>query len=191
MHQLVGGIIHVDEDDKEDLDYEGGHNVAVCRCNDDPVNKSTWHLFNDEQVTVLSQPVAMDLLSGRPDALHGPGMRGTLVVYMKKRDEEDPEMLTVLAERLRESLSHAAEAGATFFPTKSKPTGQTANPEDLVGKRLRIRWAKGKFYAGKVISYNEGTGKHCVEYDDGDVREYKLHKKTIQWEDDGNDEPKR
>lgn len=188
-YKLVGGILHADEGDKEDLDYEGGHYVAVCRLNDDTVNDSTWCLFNDEKVTVLTQSVAMDVLAGRPNAMPDrPCMRGTLLVYLKESGDGYSNTLKTLEERFQESLSCMAEEGATFFPTKPIPTGQTSQPEDLVGNRLRIRWAKGKFYAGKVISYNETTGKHCVEYDDGDIREYKLHKKTIQWEDSCNDE---
>lgn len=54
--------------------------------------------------------------------------------------------------------------------------------ETLVGRRLRVRWSKGKFYSGIISKYDETTGKHTIEYDDGDIREYKLSKKTIEWE---------
>lgn len=188
--ELVGGILHADEGDKEDVDYEGGHYVAICRCDDDDdddtVSESTWCLINDEKVTILSQSVALDVLAGRPDTFpDGPCMRGTLLVYSKERSgDHQNNDLSILEKRFRESLAHMTEEAATFIPTKPLPPVNSQRPEDLVGKRLRIRWAKGKFYAGKVISYNETNGKHCVEYDDGDVREYKLHKKTIEWEDE-------
>lgn len=53
--------------------------------------------------------------------------------------------------------------------------------ENLIGRRLEIKWAKGKYYQGNIISYNTITGKHCVKYDDGDMKHYHLHKKTIRW----------
>jgi hypothetical protein len=57
-------------------------------------------------------------------------------------------------------------------------------PDDIVGRRLRIKWAKGKFYPGTVASYNQETGKHQVRYADGDVKEYLLRQKTIEWQGD-------
>ena len=55
------------------------------------------------------------------------------------------------------------------------------DPESVVGKRLRVRWAKGKYYTGVVDSYDESIGKHRIKYDDGDVRDYILERKTVEW----------
>jgi hypothetical protein len=49
-------------------------------------------------------------------------------------------------------------------------------PDDIVGRHLRIKWAKGKFYPGTVASFNKETGKHQVRYADGDVKDYLLGK---------------
>ena len=51
-----------------------------------------------------------------------------------------------------------------------------------IGKRLKVQWSKGKWYAGVITEYNERTGKHTVLYDDGEVKEYNLAKKTVEWE---------
>ena len=53
--------------------------------------------------------------------------------------------------------------------------------EAFVGKRIRVKWAKEKYYQGTVTNFDRETGKHRVTYDDGDVREYDLAKKTIEW----------
>ena len=179
-YKLVGAILHADEGDKEDEDYEGGHYIALCRHD---TSSDKWCLINDEKVTELPQSAALDMLAGRPGALPtGPPMRGTLLVYSKEWARQND--METLEESFRESLVDLAAEEGTVFLTKKTRAAHSQRPEELVGKRLRIRWAKGKFYAGKVVSYNETNGKHSVEYDDGDIREYTLHKKTIQWEDD-------
>jgi hypothetical protein len=45
-----------------------------------------------------------------------------------------------------------------------------------------VQWSKGKWYAVAITEYNETTGKHTVLYDDGDIKEYNLKKKTVEWE---------
>lgn len=185
-YELVGGILHADVGDKEEEDYEGGHYIAICRQDNNSSsssNRNDWCLVNDEKVSVVSQTVALDLLAGKPDALpSGSPMRGTLLVYSQQsRDGENCNALSLQAS-FRASLQQATESGESIFPTKLAADQQ--RPEDLVGKRLRVRWAKGKFYPGKVAAYDEATGKHSVKYDDGDVRQYTLLKKTIKWEDD-------
>ncbi|KAF1778734.1 Ubiquitin specific protease domain [Phytophthora cactorum] len=44
------------------------------------------------------------------------------------------------------------------------------NPQRLVGKRVRVKWAKDKWYEGTVQQFNEDTYEHFVAYDDGDKR---------------------
>jgi hypothetical protein len=56
------------------------------------------------------------------------------------------------------------------------------DPALLVGRRLRVRWAKGKFYGvGVVESFDSATGKHRVKYDDDDIKAYILAKKSVEW----------
>ncbi|CAB9507026.1 expressed unknown protein [Seminavis robusta] len=180
-YSLVGGILHVEDEDADTQseDYEGGHYVAVCQDDD-----NNWFLINDEKVIPLKETVVLDLLAGKAHSSNiaanltdnaGTIMRGVMLVY-SCWDEQKCKLSIV-----NESLSRLAEEGKTILPTVPKEQQLAYN---MVGKRLRIRWAKGKFYAGKVTSYNATTGKHSVQYDDGDVREYLLHKKTIEWEDE-------
>jgi len=49
-----------------------------------------------------------------------------------------------------------------------------------------VKWGKGKYYSGIVTLYNPSTGKHRVAYDDGEVKEYVLAKKTIEWINEDN-----
>ena len=44
-----------------------------------------------------------------------------------------------------------------------------------------MRWKCGTYYAGHVTAYDPNTGKHTVTYDDGDVRDYRLAQKSIEW----------
>jgi len=179
--KLMGGILHADEGDKDDMDYEGGHYIAICR--QDQSSSDTWCLINDERVRTVSESQALDLLAGRPETLSNSfSMRGNLLIYA----QSEPQQITTtqaLQTQFQQSMRLAAELGCSILPTTIKTNKHEERPEDLVGRRLRVQWAKGKFYPGKVTSYNPSTGKHSVEYDDGDVREYRLHKKTIEWEE--------
>ena len=53
------------------------------------------------------------------------------------------------------------------------------NPERLVGKRVRIKWAKDKWYEGRVERFNEASYEHFVVYDDGDKRDYRMSDKIF------------
>jgi Ubiquitin carboxyl-terminal hydrolase len=183
-YNLIGGILHAGEEGATvQKDDEGGHYVAVVRTTD-----SSFCLVNDEKVYPLEEGIVLDLLAGKPhDSVFPdtpPVMRGVMLIYASE-GAPTATRASMLAEAFKESLTLLAASGKTILPTttsmkKMHPTDQS--PHDLVGQRLRVRWANGNFYAGKVTSYNETTGKHCVEYDDGDFREYRLHKKTIQWD---------
>jgi Ubiquitin carboxyl-terminal hydrolase len=182
-YNLIGGILHAEEEgDKDQEDDEGGHYVAVCR-----TTESSFCLVNDEKVCPIEEAIALDLLAGKPHDLVVPDsprvMRGVMLVYSSE-EASSKTKASMLGTTFEDSLSLLAESGKTILPTTTMTICQVEqSPHDLVGKRLRVRWAKGNFYTGTVTSYNATTGKHSVEYDDGDVREYLLHKKTVQWED--------
>ncbi|KAG1695480.1 hypothetical protein DVH05_019636 [Phytophthora capsici] len=53
------------------------------------------------------------------------------------------------------------------------------NPQRLVGKRVRVKWAKDKWYEGTVQQFNEDTYEHFVAYDDGDKRSYHMSEKLF------------
>ncbi|DBA02211.1 TPA: hypothetical protein N0F65_007621 [Lagenidium giganteum] len=53
------------------------------------------------------------------------------------------------------------------------------NPSRLVGKRVRVKWAKDKWYEGTVERYKEDTFEHFVVYDDGDKRNYRMEEKIF------------
>ncbi|GLE03871.1 hypothetical protein PINS_up012782 [Pythium insidiosum] len=58
-------------------------------------------------------------------------------------------------------------------------TIQDDNPTRLVGKRVRVKWAKEKWYEGVVERFDEVTYEHFVVYDDGDKRNYRMSEKAF------------
>lgn len=53
------------------------------------------------------------------------------------------------------------------------------NPARLVGRRVRVKWAKDKWYEGMVERFDEDTYEHFVVYDDGDQRSYHMSDKIF------------
>lgn len=130
---------------------EEGHYVTILR------NSSYWVLVDDESYTIVETELAvLDLLKGTTDDA-GSYVCATLVVYGSNEEVEDANLAS-LVKRI-----------------------QNQGPEDLIGQRLRVKWAKNKFYTGVVESYDPFTGKHRVLYADGDKKEYVLSQKTIEW----------
>jgi hypothetical protein len=160
-YELMGGVAHVS--DHAELDEEDGHYVAIVRRDD------AWFLVDDAKVSELSQETALQLLSGsnHTGISKGSYMQGVLLVY--SRDDTANSIDTILSD-------FVAEFAGSYIDWK--------RPGDLVGRRLRVKWTKGKFYPGLIAGYNQETGKHQVRYNDGDVREYRLQQKTIEWQQD-------
>ena len=52
-------------------------------------------------------------------------------------------------------------------------------PHRLVGKKIEVRWAKGRSYSGKISDYNQTLNRHLVEYDDGERKWYDLAGKSF------------
>lgn len=167
VFSLKGGILHMS--DSADAIEEEGHYVAVVRVDDSP--SETWTLIDDESCTVLEESQVLDLLSGTQDE-NGRFFCGTLLVY--GNNTEEPVVLDIL-EDLKQKAANKLTKQESYSLLLSN------DPESVVGKHISIRWAKGKFYAGSVKSYDKATGKHRVKYDDGDVKDYILAKKTVEW----------
>jgi hypothetical protein len=172
--ELLGGILHVSDEDEDedddDEDEEGGHYVAILRQGED------WYLVDDAKSTELAEETALQLLSGHENTVTSRGsyMKGILLVYKKNVTDEGEDASTTTTDKIL----------ADFVDELAKSSIDWMRPEDIVGRRLRIKWAKGKFYPGTVASYNQETGKHQVRYADGDVKEYLLRQKTIEWQED-------
>ncbi|CAI5719852.1 unnamed protein product [Hyaloperonospora brassicae] len=76
-----------------------------------------------------------------------------------------------LLPRIRSILNPEADV-ETFYDSDD-------NPQRLVGKRVRVKWAKDKWYEGNVQRFDEDTYEHFVVYDDGDKRSYHMSEKIF------------
>jgi hypothetical protein len=115
---------------------------------------SRWFLLDDDNVIPVPDNSVLDFVNGQQTKMEG-SYCATVLAF--SRACECTDTLPLLHELRQEAQS------------------------SLIGKRLRIRWKSGKYYSGIVEAYNDKSGKHRIEYDDGDVREYTLSKKTVQW----------
>lgn len=185
LYQFAGAILYVSDDNEEE---EGGHYLALIQSLG---GSHCWYLLDDETVTCLpDEEQVMDFVSGRPIdiELEGTCYCATILVYSKTCDCSDSATTQVLDD-LRARLQHDAakqhdECSAQETTTRPTTTHDWSQPNALIGRRLQIRWKSGKYYPGVVSSYDNESGKHCITYDDGDVRTYNLSKKTIEWIDD-------
>jgi hypothetical protein len=172
--ECLGGILHVTGEEEDEDEEEGGHYVAIVR----QEGTGCWYLVDDGHTDKLTEYTALQMLSGHENIVTSRGsyMRGILLVYAQKNvtDEGGDTCTSTTADKLL----------ADFVDELAKSYIDWSRPHDVVGRHLRIKWAKGKFYPGTVASYNEDTGKHQVRYADGDVKEYTLRQKTIEWQED-------
>jgi hypothetical protein len=181
-YNLMGGILHV-EDDNDNDDQEGGHYVTLVRGpqeeGEGEGGETQWYLVDDDQVVQVDQENALQMLGGGParhQAGAAPYMRGLLLVYQQLHPFPKVEEKTVAIEETEIASTKDGEK-------EDKDDGiDWSRPRTLVGRRLRVKWAKGKYYGGMVDVYHAATGKHQVRYDDGEVQSYTLRKKTIVWE---------
>ena len=165
---LLGGICHVVEGSVD----EEGHYVSIVRSlGSTPSEVEQWTMFSDETCTDLSTEQALSYLSGIRDE-NGLYFCGMLLLYGSLHSSTCTSIQTSLALLKEKITEHSKEA--------DRRRGWV-DPTAIVGRRLRVRWAKGKFYAGMIVSYDNSSGKHRIKYDDGDEKEYILAKKTIEW----------
>jgi hypothetical protein len=160
-YQLRGAILYVQDQENQDDHGDCGHFVSVhCMMG----QEDNWYLVDDETVTLIPTDDILNFISGRPSAVEKANSTYTAVLLHYRRS--GPDGSNVLLDKLRTELA-------------ATPPSEEYS---IIGKRLRVQWAKGKWYAGTISGYNDITGKHSVLYDDGDVKEYNLTKKTIEWE---------
>ncbi|EQC29982.1 hypothetical protein SDRG_12261 [Saprolegnia diclina VS20] len=53
------------------------------------------------------------------------------------------------------------------------------DPIALVGARIKVKWAREKWYAGRVERYDPAKLEHSVVYDDGEKKSYKMTDKVF------------
>jgi hypothetical protein len=180
---LQGAILQVveevdsDDDNLQEDDVEV-HSVVLLKSPQQQQQQQQWTLMDDDRCQVVSEDRAMKLLEGtiqehRNDGQNSSSSSGktyfgaTLLVYSVPEEQQDDW----------KELTQSIQRQMLKIPLDSNAE------EHLVGRRLKIKWAKDKFYAGVVIKYDAASGKHQVLYDDGDLREYVLSKKTVEWID--------
>ena len=208
---LTGAIIQVryldDDEDLGDVDHctaypndhandDEGHCFTILRNNkddddDDDNDKndrsstasSNWMKLDDgKQVSMISEERALDLIGGCITKTSAEGRRRTfsfasLLVYSREshhhNDDNDDD---------DDDWNQCIDSISEFWKIVLDKNDEVHRKEMAsVGRRLKVKWAKEKYYSGTVTSYDPMTGKHQVTYDDGDIRTYCLAKKTILW----------
>jgi hypothetical protein len=178
-YQFVGAILHVSDNDDDIQEEEDGHYVALVQG-----SNCCWYLMDDDKVILLPDEQEMfHFVSGRPtsmaEKLEGSLYCATILAYSKACECTSSSTISFMRD-LRESLQKQSQANATH----DEDIDWNQPDQQVVGRRLRVRWKSGKYYAGTVSSYDDESGKHCITYNDGDVRHYNLNKKTIEWIND-------
>jgi hypothetical protein len=171
-YELEGCLLHVLDSPKaeeEEEEERGGHYIALIR------QGNQWIVLDDEDTTQLhySDGVILDFLSGRLSNVKlnaGTRFCPMLLVYSAISIGTN-ETINLLSSTYIEQVKEEIE----------QQPPELRWDHSLIGRRVKILWAKGKYYAGTVIAYDDVTGKHKVEYDDGDVKEYNLQQKTVDW----------
>ncbi|KAL7679311.1 putative Ubiquitin domain, papain-like cysteine peptidase superfamily [Plasmopara halstedii] len=98
----------------------------------------------------------------------------TLNSLLKIRDSLAEERLT---DGLTKLVAVMASQQRYYKATKHPLTCSQGLPNVTV--RVRVKWAKDKWYEGIVQEFNEDTYEHFVVYDDGDKRSYHMSEKLF------------
>mmetsp|Transcript_11611 Transcript_11611/g.29381 ORF Transcript_11611/g.29381 Transcript_11611/m.29381 type:complete len:534 (+) Transcript_11611:110-1711(+) len=170
---LRGAIVQVVELDGSETeeDWEGGHSATLLR---DSIGDASWWLIDDDMAKKVSEEHATRMMGG---------------VLEKGKNKSDAYFCaTLLVYAVKDDVFHDKkpfenEILYSWNERNKQLEAAVGSQQALVGKRLKVKWAKGKFYAGNVTRYDASTGKHEVTYDDGDVKEYNLTNKAIKWID--------
>jgi hypothetical protein len=196
VYTLQGAILQViaeDNDDKDDdndndnetcidrgVDLEVHSVVLLRRRQKEHQQQQSWILIDDEKCELVTNDRALKLLGGTIE--DDPSSVGkdnnnckvyygaTLLVYSIIANDHGPRDWIDMANAIQLETQ-----------VRSSVNDVTVDPWHLVGRRLRVKWAKGKNYVGTITNYDTSSRKHQILYDDGDVREYCLSKKTIEW----------
>jgi hypothetical protein len=190
---LRGAIVQVIELDdcgnENEEDWEGGHSVTLLR-NSKEDELYSWLLMDDENTQTISEERAIRMIGG---VFEGNGCSRD----SNKNSDEIDGWTYFAASLLVYSIPGVGphfsdneqwkpfqdDIVSSWKDHKTQLAATVTSQEAFVGKRIRVKWAKGKFYPGTVTGYDLSTGKHQVTYEDGDVKDYNLAKKTIEWID--------
>ena len=180
-------VLEIDENDGEnEEDWEGGHSVTLLQ-NPNGNEPNSWLLVDDDSCQPISEKRASRMMGGVLETCrhtqdesndNDGGMSSwtyfasSLLVYSVPENDSNKEWMQRNDDLVSSWKEHRVQLAAII-----------KTEESIVGKRLRIQWAKGKFYAGTITQYDSSTRKHQVTYDDGDVKYYNLAKKAVEWID--------
>jgi hypothetical protein len=116
-------------------------------------------------------------------------------------EEDDVEDWVVLLEERWEVLDQPDATGPPAAPApksakrKHQAGGGAAEEEQLlpllgdgycvIGQQVAIQWSDGQFYEGTIESYEPYSGRHEVEYSEGDIgrESLDLTKQRVRWLD--------
>lgn len=194
--ELTGVVFHVSDDAGSEEDEEDGHYAAAVIAN------NQWFIVDDDTCLPVSVDQVLQWASGdywnettdfhktvndtepnKRDGLRsGSFLRGILLIYHRN----DLSLISVpylRCTRMDSQQLKSANSPDTNGPF-SLPSSRVRRGSEHVGRQLRVLWSDSMYYAGTVTSFNKLSKKHTVTYDDGDVREYNLSKKTVQWLDE-------
>ncbi|GAB4820373.1 hypothetical protein N2152v2_007419 [Parachlorella kessleri] len=151
----------------------------------------------EKQVLVAAAEVV-----GRPLAVWSQKLldwpKAVIAAYKPESQEhliryEDPQAMGVAEKWVK--------LGSTRFQwLQDQPRDAGSNPtwasvprhDDCVGRRLKVFWpGMGRWYQGKIQSYDPVSDKHCIKYRDGDVQELRLRHEALIWVDTGPLPPAR
>ena len=172
-YRLMGGVIHVSAS-AESMAEEGHYVTLMAVKNGDDTTLDSWCFIDDESSRWMDTETAHRYLRGT-ETEDGTYYCAVLVLYSRhyESEEDDDDMM--------DDTTGWTKVAAALRDEYTAIYADWSNPESLVGRKLNVSWAKGRWYSGIVDSYDGTSGKHRVLYDDGDVREYDLQKKTVQW----------
>ncbi|XP_072995622.1 DNA mismatch repair protein MSH6 [Typha latifolia] len=74
--------------------------------------------------------------------------------------------------------------------TPSSSTREKPHSAEVVGKKIRVFWPLDEaWYDGRVKSFDKNSGKHVIQYDDGEEEAIQLKKEKVEWVEE--EEPRK
>ena len=191
---LQGAIVQVIELDvfNEDIteseeDWEGGHSITLLRNTGAVEEPLSWLLIDDENIQSISEERAIRMIGGVFEGNEFAQNNNKSTTVGDWRYFAASLLVYSIPEAVSEVNGNGCwesfqdDVVSSWKEHRTQLAATISLQEAFVGKRIRVKWAKEKYYQGTVTNFDRETGKHRVTYDDGDVREYDLAKKTIEW----------
>ncbi|PON72400.1 DNA mismatch repair protein [Trema orientale] len=93
-----------------------------------------------------------------------------------------PSTPSPLQSKPKKSLLVIGASSPSPSPSPLTPASKKPYGDEVVGRRIKVYWPLDKsWYEGFVKSYDEGEGKHLVQYDDAEEEFLELGKEKIEW----------